>query len=382
MNLSPLLLISVAFSAVYLVMVMYFLAGWLRAKKTTGNLQGDLPFVSIIIPTRNESENIQNCLRSIFAQNYPRDKYEVIVVDDYSTDATLRLAREMQQPNLLVLDLMQYLGRPGEYIPNKKKAIALGIKNAKGPIIITTDGDCTRGTNWLRTMVGAYLQGNYKLLTGPVMMKPARWPLEIFQQLDVINLVAITGATITNGFPTMCNGANLLYPKEVFAEVEGFKGNMELPTGDDIFLMQKIAARYPEGIGFVKNMDACVFTRPEKTLSAFISQRVRWISKSSRYGASAVATVLYFAYLFHLLIVIDGLYALSGLPAGWWPVAIAGGTKFTVDLLFNLPVVIFFRKPLLLLAYPIVNIFYVIYVVVIGVLSLTGKYRWKDRLIS
>ncbi|MBL7777905.1 MAG: glycosyltransferase [Chitinophagales bacterium] len=382
MNLSPLLLITIAFSAAYFILVVYFLVGWLRLKKTTTAEENHLPFVSVIIPTRNESENIQRCLQSIFAQNYPKHLFEVIVVDDYSTDPTLRLAREMQQPNLLVLDLMQYLGNPGEYSPNKKKAISLGIKNAKGELIITTDGDCTMNQNWLRAMVAAYAQSECKLLTGPVMMKPARWPLEIFQQLDVMNLVAITGATIRNGFPTMCNGANLMYSKQTFLEVEGFKGNMDLPTGDDVFLMQKIEERYPNSIGFVKNFEACVFTKPERTLSGFVSQRIRWISKSSRYSASAVASVLYFAYLFHLLICINGLYVLSGLPMSWLPMAIAGGTKLLVDLIFNLPVTIFFRKPVLLLVYPSVNIFYVLYVVIIGVLSLTGKYRWKDRQIK
>lgn len=382
MNLSPLLLITIAFSAAYFILVIYFLVGWLRLKKATTADENHLPFVSVIIPTRNESENIQTCLQSIFAQNYPKHLFEVIVVDDYSTDPTLRLAREMQQPNLLVLDLMQYLGNPGEYSPNKKKAISLGIKNAKGELMITTDGDCTMNENWLRAMVAGYKQSECKLLTGPVMMKPARWPLEIFQQLDVMNLLAITGATIRNGFPTMCNGANLMYSKQTFLEVEGFKGNMDLPTGDDVFLMQKIEERYPNSIGFVKNFEACVFTKPERTLSGFVSQRIRWISKSSRYSASAVASVLYFAYLFHLLICINGLYVLSGLPMSWLPVAIAGGAKLFVDLVFNLPVTIFFRKPVLLLVYPIINVFYVLYVVVIGVLSLTGKYRWKDRQIK
>jgi Glycosyltransferases, probably involved in cell wall biogenesis len=379
---SPLLVVTVGFCVVYFILVVYFLTGWLRTKKIAATDEPNLPFVSIIIPTRNESQNIQQCLKSIFQQNYPKHLYEVIMVDDYSTDSTLRLAREIQQPNFTVLDLMQYFGSAGEYFPNKKKAIALGIKNAKGELILTTDGDCTYGPGWLRTMVTAYLQSNCKLLTGPVMIKPARWPLEIFQQLDVMNLVAITGATIRNGFATMCNGANLMYSKQTFLEVEGFKGNMDLPTGDDIFLMQKIAERYPRSIAFAKNYEACVFTRPEKTLSDFIYQRVRWISKSSRYSVSAVALVLYFAYLFHLLICINGLYALSGLKMSWLPVAIAAGTKWLIDGVFNLPVTLFFRKPILLLAYPVVNVFYVLYIVIIGVLSLTGKYRWKNRLIK
>jgi cellulose synthase/poly-beta-1,6-N-acetylglucosamine synthase-like glycosyltransferase len=379
---TPLLIVSASFSALYLIMVLYYFVGWLRLKKGTNEVKGKLPFVSVIIPTRNESEHIKACLESIFQQTYPAEQFEVIVVDDYSTDPTIRFAREVNQRNLLVLDLQQYLGNPGEYVPNKKKAIALGIKNAKGDLIITTDGDCNVGENWLMAMVAAYQTGEHKLITGPVLMKPAKSPFKWFQQLDVISLLGITGATIRNGFPTMCNGANLMYSKQVFLDVEGFKGNNDVPTGDDIFLMQKINAKYPDSIGFVKNYDACVFTKPESSFSGFISQRVRWVSKSSRFSNWKVQAVLYFAYLFNVFILYSTTNLLQPEPMNWLPLAVAGGTKIFADLLFNIPVTFFFRKMLLLLLLPVIDVFHVLYVIVIGVLSLTGKYRWKDRLVK
>lgn len=381
---SPLFIAAIVLSALYLLMVFYYFVGWLRLKRAetpTPEQAGKLPFVTVVIPVRNESAHIQDCLKAVFNQTYPKHLFEVIVIDDYSTDPTIRLAREIEEKNLLVLDLQNYLGNPGEYFPNKKKAIALGIKNAKGDVIITTDGDCNVGTNWLMAMVSYYQNNNFKLLTGPVMMKPAKLPLEWFQQLDVINLVGITGATIRNGVPTMCNGANMMYSKEVFHAVEGFKGNHDVPTGDDIFLMQKIEAQYPGSIGFVKNYDACVFTRPERSFSDFLSQRVRWVSKSSRFSDLRVAVILYFAYIFNIFIIVAGLFALDLSQWGWLPVAIAAGTKFFIELVFNIPITIFFRKIVLLLLLPFMEVFHILYVVIIGVLSLTGKYRWKDRQI-
>ncbi len=381
---SPLFIASVALSALYLLMVFYYFVGWLRLKRhPTPDAQsaGKLPFVTVLIPVRNESAHIQSCLQAVFKQTYPKHLFEVIVIDDYSTDPTIRLAREIDEKNLLVLDLQNYLGNPGEYFPNKKKAIALGVKNAKGDLIITTDGDCLVGENWLLAMVSYYQSNEFKLLTGPVLMKPAKLPLEWFQQLDVINMVGITGATIRNGLPTMCNGANMMYAKEVFHSVDGFKGNHDVPTGDDIFLMQKIEAKYPGSIGFVKNYDACVFTRPERSFSGFLAQRVRWVSKSSRFSDLRVALVLYFAYIFNLFIIVAGLFALDLSQWGWLPVAIAAGTKFFIELVFNIPITIFFRKIVLLLLLPFMEVFHILYVVVIGVLSLTGKYRWKDRQI-
>lgn len=385
MSFSPLLIVSIVFAALYLALVMYFFVGWLRLKKPsdTGHQTSDtLPFVSIVIPTRNESENIKACLESIFKQNYPKHLFEVVMVDDYSTDPTLRFAREIEGENLTVLNLMQYLGNPGEYVPNKKKAIALGIKNAKGDLIITTDGDCTMNENWLGSMVSYYQQNEFKLLTGPVMMKPAYFPLQIFQQLDVMNLIGITGATLRNNFPTMCNGANLMYAKQTFHEVEGFKGNHDVPTGDDVFLMHKINERYPESVGFVKNYDATVFTKPEKGLGKFISQRIRWISKSTGFSDFKVTMVLYFAYFFNIFIIVALCFTFPLSEFSWLPLAVAGGTKLFADFLFNIPVTIFFRKWYMLLLLPVIEVFYVVYVIVIGPLSLTGRYRWKDRLVK
>ena len=383
MNLSPLLIVSVIFAALYLLMVMYYFVGWLRLKKSeTGNQKSNLLFVSIVIPTRNESEYIQACLESIFKQNYPKEKFEVVVVDDYSTDPTLRLARETNATNLLVFDLMQYLGNPGEYIPNKKKAIALGIKNAKGDLIITTDGDCTMNENWLSAMVNHYLQSGKKLITGPVMVKPARNPFAWFQQLDVMNMSAIGGATMRNGFPTMCNGANLMYAKETFHAVEGFKGNHDIPTGDDVFLMQKINEKFPGSVGYVKDFDACVFTKAEKSLGGFVSQRIRWISKSTGFTDWKVTLTLYFAYFFNIMLIVAVCFTFPLSELSWLSLAIVGGTKLFADLLFNIPVVIFFRKWYMLLLLPFIELLHILYVLLIGPLSLGGTYRWKDRRIK
>ncbi|HWB61975.1 MAG TPA: glycosyltransferase [Chitinophagales bacterium] len=380
----PFLIAAIAFASLYFIMVMYFFIGWVRLKRYDVKTApaGTQPFVSVVIPTRNESKYIKACLEAIFAQNYPADKFEVIVVDDYSTDPTIRFAREINKPNLLVLDLQQYLGNPGEYVPNKKKAIALGVKNAKGELIITTDGDCNIGPGWLATMAGYYSSHPYKLVTGPVMVKPAYSPLAWFQQLDVLTMLGITGATIRNNFPTMCNGANLMYAKQVFLDVEGFKGNNDIPTGDDIFLMHKVNQRYPGAIGFVKSFDACVFTKPESGLGGFLSQRTRWVSKSRNIGNWQVTLVLVFAYFFNLFVIGAGIYyALQPVGMNWLPLAVAGSTKLAVDFLFAIPVSWFYRKIILLLLLPFVEIFHILYVVIIGVVSQFGRYRWKDRLV-
>lgn len=383
----PFLLISIVFSFLYGWLIIYFLVGWIKLNRINkeGEARGTqnrLPFVSIIIPVRNESEYIQDCLKAVFAQNYPQHLYEVIVVDDYSTDPTLRLARELQRDNLLVLDLAKYFGDASERIPNKKKAITIGVKNAKGDLIVTTDGDCNMGENWLAAMVRYYQQHDYKFITGPVLLTPPRGILGLFQQLDVISMLGITGGTIANNYPTMCNGANLLYEKKAFLEVDGYKGNTDIPTGDDIFLMQKIEMAYPTAIGFAKDIEACVYSKPEYRFSDFVAQRVRWTSKSTAFQKKSVTGILTFAYLFNLFILIFIPISFQPLDMPWLPLAIAFGTKFFFDLVFNIPITGFFKRRILLPLLPLFEVFHILYVVCIGVLGLSGKYTWKERKIS
>jgi cellulose synthase/poly-beta-1,6-N-acetylglucosamine synthase-like glycosyltransferase len=380
---SPFLIISIVFSVLYCWLILYFLIGWIKLNREVERVKTkQQPFVSIIIPVRNEAEHIQDCLNAVVAQNYPRHLYEVIVIDDYSTDETYAFAKVIQRDNLKVLSLAKYFGDAAEKIPNKKKALTIGVKNAKGQVIVTTDGDCIMDENWLSTMVSTYQEHNYKFITGPVMLRPARGLLKLFQQIDVINMLGITGGTIANNYPTMCNGANLLYEKSAFLHVDGYKGNTDIPTGDDIFLMQKIEMAFPDSIGFVKNIDACVYSKPEGTFADFVAQRVRWTSKSTAFQKKSVTAILMFAYLFNLLILIFIPIAFEKFELAWLPLALTFGVKFVMDFAFNIPVTGFFKKRILLLLLPVFEPLHIIYIVCIGVLGLSGKYTWKERRIS
>jgi cellulose synthase/poly-beta-1,6-N-acetylglucosamine synthase-like glycosyltransferase len=247
---------------------------------------------------------------------------------------------------------------------------------------VTTDGDCLMGEQWLETMVSFYRSHDYKFITGPVMLRPAKNLLTLFQQMDVISMIGITGGTIANGYPTMCNGANLMYEKKAFLEVDGYKGNTDIPTGDDIFLMQKIEMMSPDAIGFVRNIDACVYSLPESSFRDFVAQRVRWTSKSTAFQKRSVTFMLMFAYLLNLFILIFIPISFQPFEMAWLPLAVAFGSKFLFDLIFNIVVTGFFKRRILLLLMPVFEPLHIVYIVCIGVLGLSGKYTWKERKIS
>ena len=122
--------------------------------------------VSILVPARNESENIQRCLQSLLHQNYPETLLEILVIDDHSEDDTAALAEAIGDTRVKVLRLADYPDLPQQAF--KKLALTTGIGEASGSLIVTTDADCFAGVNWLPLIVSCYECNKAKLIAAPV----------------------------------------------------------------------------------------------------------------------------------------------------------------------------------------------------------------------
>lgn len=367
----------------YVALMLTYRRGWraipvYEAQKTAQQK------ISVIVPARNEAFNIRNCLDHLRAQNYPRDLYEVIVVDDHSTDNTLLHAenykREKPWANLVLLELAAIPGR--RY---KKAAITEAIKIATGDIIITTDADCEMGPHWLPAIASYFEETEAALVSSPVVYsfnrKPLMFETNFFlyvQQLEFAGLVGIGGAAIQLGYPNMCNGANMAYRKEVFDEVGGYKGNDELLSGDDEFLMHKVHTRYPNGVRFLKSREAIVTTPPSMNWDEFWAQRTRWVSKSTKYSDKKITLLLTLAYLFNLSMLVNGV--LGFISVYYLKVALIQVLlKALAEYMFYGNVLNFFRLKRLnryiLPAQP----FHILYVLAIGILGNFAGVTWKGR---
>jgi len=296
------LLISLLLPAGYSALILFYFIGW----KRTANysiLEHLTPQtkVSVIIAARNEEENIGNCILSLLQQDFPRELFEIIVVDDHSEDGTLGILRSFKSAQLRVLQLPSQKQGLNSF---KKQAINHGINQASGELIITTDADCIADNKWLSTIVSYYEKHKPVMIAGLVSLINEKNWLEKWQSLDLCGMMAITAGAIKNGFPNMCNGGNLAYGKRAFEEVGGFDGIDDLPSGDDVMLMMKFAKRYPGSVHFLKSKEAIVFTRPIKTLSELIQQRLRWLSKSTAFPDWRVSAVLIFSWFFNLSIIL------------------------------------------------------------------------------
>ena len=336
--------------------------------------------ISLIIPARNEEKNIRRCLESIQKQSYPVSKFEVIIVDDHSTDGTADVVRNFPISNVLLVDLKDHL-QDNKVNSFKKKAIATGIAHASGELIVTTDADCEMHPDWLFSLAAFHTEKKAAFIAAPVRMHGPKTLLSIFQALDFLTLQGITAASVYSRFHNMCNGANLAYPKSVFNEVGGFSGIDHIASGDDMLLMQKIADRYPEKIFYLRHQQAMVTTGTEPHWTAFLNQRVRWSSKAGSYTDKKLKSVLLLVYLVNVALL---AFLIGGFFRPLWLIffLLLLVIKLVLEISFVGKVARFFKQQYLLPYFPLLQPLHIIYVVVAGWLGFYGGYKWKERTVK
>lgn len=343
--------------------------------------------ISIIIPARNEAANIKACLDSICRQSYPAHLFEVLVIDDHSTDDTASIVKNYAAKNIRLISLQDAL-QNGIINSYKKKAIEIAISTATGQLMVTTDADCIVPEKWLQTIAEFFGETNAALMVMPVAFLPIKQSdglgaklSSIFQSLDFMVLQGITGASVYKKAHSMCNGANLAYTKKVFEEVGGFKGIDHIASGDDMLLMHKIFSLHPEKVLFIKSPEVIVQTQPAPTLKAFISQRIRWASKADKYDDKRIFAVLLLVYFFNVWLM--GLsiasFFLTSFVYFTLKLIVA---KTLVELLFLFPVATFFSNSKLLFYFPFAQPFHILYTVLAGWLGKFGSYSWKGREVK
>lgn len=323
---------------------------------------------SIIIPFRNEAENLPLLLESFSELNYPKDLFEVILVNDESTDKFEILNPKLQ---VSIINNMRVSNSP------KKDAITTAMKVVQNNWIITTDADCIVNKNWLLTLDNYIQTHKVSMIAGAVTYECKKTFLHHFQQLD---LASLQGATIGSfgirkGF--MCNGANFAYTKSLFKELNGFEGNNTIASGDDVFLLQKAITKFPEKVHYLKSKDTIVTTKPLDNWKSLFYQRMRWASKTTSYQSN-------FGKLLGLIVFLGNL--VSVLSFGLWLMGLMLSlhiflfflSKFIIDSVLIYKTNQFLTKTKI--HYLILSsLLYPFFSVSVALYSLGGKYEWKGR---
>ena len=356
---------------IYIVFVGLMIYAWHRSLEDSKLQRGPgQPFLSVVIAARNEDHVIGQLLNDISNQSYK--KFEVIVVDDHSTDKTSDIIRAVAAKDLR----FSVVTNMGE---GKKAAITTGIQVAKGEIIVTTDADCRVKDQWLEAMAANFQNEKIKLVFGGVKIEGQTF-FSRMQSHEFLSLVGTAVSTLWWGFPSMCNGANLAFRRSVFFEVGGYEGNFQIPSGDDEFLMHKVFNRYGDGIYFVSAKEAIVRTSAVAPRE-FIQQRIRWAGKWSHNLSFWNIILAMFIFFFQVSAMALPIFALGGLVDPY----LAGMlvlTKAGLECVFLNGVARFSNVRWSWSAFFALQIIYPFYAIAIAVISSSSSFEWKGRTLK
>lgn len=355
----------------YVALLVVAAAGWARAMAAPLPAKVNTELVTVIVPARNEAHRLRTLLNDLALQRHA--SFEVIVVDDHSQDDTYSIAAEYQHAD----ERFHVVHGLGE---GKKQAIAEAVARARGTIVVTTDADCRVPPGWLETISAEFYDASVQLVFGGVRMASHNF-FASMQAIEFSSLIGSGAAAAALQHPIMCNGANLAYRKAAFEAVNGYEGNAHIASGDDEFLLRKIAAKFPRSIRFAHGRGAVVSTLPCGTLRELAQQRLRWAGKWRHNGSVLARAMAVYVLLVQLLVLACAgfLFVATG------PLQIAAAIFLCVKLLLEAAFLTMVARRLEIrwnwLAFMSLQIVYPFYIVLTGLLSLAAPTHWKGRRV-
>lgn len=363
----PVLLLLLAYGG----LMLWYRRAWVRIPVFTSGPVIPTATVTVLVPVRNEAAHIGRLLKCLQQQDYPAHLRQIIVVDDASEDVTRQIVQQFDGVELIVLD--NKITRS-----HKKRAIEAGLARARGEWIVTTDGDCDMGPQWLSRIMAFQEKSQSCYVAAPVVLHSNGGFLQNFQQMDFAVLQGVTAVSVHTRLHAMSNGANQAYTREAFAAVNGFENIDHIASGDDMLLLQKINRRFPRQVGWLHSGDAVVSTAPAGSWRAFFNQRIRWASKARHYTEGPIFVVMLLVYLVNLSFPV---LLLASLWNVWFLLAafILWLVKTMLEWPFVRAVFRFFQLPLGFVSFFLFQPVHMLYTVLSGFLGLIGRYEWKGR---
>lgn len=369
------LIITLIIVLLYLLLIGSFVIGFDKIKPI---LLEDIPAkvnFSIVIPFRNEVENLSDLLDSILRLNYDINKFEILFVDDHSEDKSISLIRSKLSKTKIDYTIIT---NDNHSSSPKKNAITKAIKQSKFEWIVTTDADCNLPKYWLDAFDFFIQKNDTKFIVAPVTYYKITSFLKRFQLLDFLSLQGVGIGSFGIKKPILCNGANLAYTKTLFLELNGFEGNTHISSGDDIFLLEKTIRKYPKHIHYLKNEHAIVQTLAQPNFKSLISQRVRWASKTSSYTSLFAKLAGIIVFLMNGFLVCAPLLVLAHFIT-LKLLMYAFIIKFCIDFLLLFKTARFFNQESYLASFLISSFLYPFFSVYVVFISVFRGYKWKDR---
>ena len=323
------------------------------------------PKLSIIIAAKNEESNISSLIDSIDQLNYPKENFEVIIVDDNSTDRTVEIihSRISDKNNFSLIKADK------KEIEGKKGALSLGIKKAKNNFIIITDADCKPEINWLNGLAGG-LDYGYDFVFGVAPIKTGKTLPEKLSSFENLRNTFLSIAAVGLDIPYSAAARSFAFRKTSFDRIGGYSNTTETISGDDDLLLRE-AVKNKMLIGTVVDQEAFVYSDAPNNFSKYFQQKKRHLQTSFHYLLKQ-KIFLGFWHLINLISLLSIVLVII-LPVLALP--------FVVKLIYDLFVVIRYQKELghsfKLYEILYLQILFEIFVVLNFFNSLSGNTKWK-----
>jgi cellulose synthase/poly-beta-1,6-N-acetylglucosamine synthase-like glycosyltransferase len=378
-HLSQEIMLFVLIALLFVLTVAYVAAIlWLRQGLSKLPLPQNFeqPLVTVLIAARNEEHNLRRCLPTVLDQDYPTDRLEVIVIDDRSSDGTADVVREMSvwHPNLRLLQIDDV----DPDIAPKKRALSMGVDQASGEIILTTDADCVVTPEWVSTMV-RHFEPEVGFVAGynPYEVDPNSGLWQKILALDYFSLGCVGAAGIGQSYSLTCTGGNMGYRKAAFREVGGYWPVRHWISGDDDLLLHLISDRTDWQIRYAFEPVAHTWTRPPATFLDFFYQRIRYASKSRHYKKS-MTRALMAAWVYNAMLLL-ALPLAAVVPAYAVAALVSVAAKAAAEITFLRRGTQILGQNGLLRYYLVAAPLHVPYVVLFGALGQFKQFRWKNE---
>nr|WP_066313533.1 glycosyltransferase [Flavobacterium sp. TAB 87] len=323
---------------------------------------------TIVVPFRNETQNLPLLLESISRLNYPTELFEVILVDD---DSDEKFQYFNSTFHIRIINTTRTSNSP------KKDAISTAISHVKTDWILTTDADCLVPKHWLATFDSFIREHNVEMIAAPVNYQNTSSFLAHFQQLDLMSLQGATIGSFGIGKGFMCNGANFAYTKSFFESLKGFAGNTKIASGDDVFLLQKAIEESPQKVAYLKSKLAIVLTQPTSFWHELFFQRVRWAAKTGSYQSLFGKSLGLLVFAVNLSFILGFVFLLCGIWS-FLTFELFVVLKFAIDFIL-LYTTNRFLGNVRMSNWLLSSLWYPFFSVAVALYSLFGTYEWKGR---
>lgn len=353
---------------VYLFLILRVVIGFIKCKTTHENYIEEKK-ISVVIAARNEEENITKCLLSIIHQSINKDDYEVIVVDDHSTDSTFDVVNLLADKSDVKIKII----KNNRLNSGKKEAIRKGVQVATYDFIAVTDADCEVPVNWLKNMRSS----KAAMIIAPVYVKSAGTFTSVLDCMEMLILQAFTFSSFYYKNPILNNAANMGFTKAAYFEA-GEKCSAKIPSGDDIFFLHRVSENDKMIEAFLLK-EMVVKTTGCSNIQELLQQKVRWASKYKYYTKSLLKKLSIFIFIVNVFVIVQiGFLIYDDFFFSYFLILLL--SKWVIDFILLFLVSRFFDSIKTMLYFVPVQIVYPFYVLLVAILSLKGKYKWKGRV--